>query len=88
MKKSKLLIGFSFVFVEFRQAFLLYDKDSDGAINPKVLGNVMRTLGQNPTEDELKGLINEFDCEGLVIILLNFYFILFCFIRQRIDRFS
>lgn len=25
----------------------------------------MRTLGQNPTEDELKALINEFDCEGL-----------------------
>ena len=24
----------------------------------------MRTLGQNPTEDELKCLINEFDCEG------------------------
>lgn len=24
----------------------------------------MRTLGQNPTEDELKALINEFDCEG------------------------
>jgi Ca2+-binding EF-hand superfamily protein len=50
--------------VEFQQAFLLYDKDSDGAISPKVLGNVMRTLGQNPTEDELKCLINEFDCEG------------------------
>jgi calmodulin len=50
--------------VEFQQAFLLYDKDSDGAISPKVLGSVMRTLGQNPTEDELKGLINEFDCEG------------------------
>ncbi|CAF4719383.1 unnamed protein product [Rotaria sp. Silwood1] len=53
---------------EFRQAFLLYDKDSDGAISPKVLGNVMRTLGQNPTEDELKGLINEFDCEGKGLI--------------------
>ncbi|UJR16517.1 hypothetical protein I4U23_003419 [Adineta vaga] len=53
---------------EFRQAFLLYDKDSDGAINPKVLGNVMRTLGQNPTEDELKGLINEFDCDGKGLI--------------------
>ena len=52
------------LFLEFRQAFLLYDKDSDGAISQKVLGNVMRTLGQNPTEDELKGLINEFDCEG------------------------
>ncbi|CAF0845109.1 unnamed protein product [Adineta steineri] len=53
---------------EFRQAFLLYDKDSDGAINPKVLGHVMRTLGQNPTEDELKGLINEFDCDGKGLI--------------------
>ncbi|CAF1132675.1 unnamed protein product [Rotaria magnacalcarata] len=53
---------------EFRQAFLLYDKDSDGAISPKVLGSVMRTLGQNPTEDELKGLINEFDCEGKGLI--------------------
>ncbi len=52
--------------VEFRQAFLLYDKDSDGVISPKVLGNVMRTLGQNPTEAELKGLINEFDCDGIV----------------------
>ncbi|CAF0924890.1 unnamed protein product [Adineta steineri] len=56
---------------EFRQAFLLYDKDSDGAISPKVLGSVMRTLGQNPTEDELKGLINEFDCEGKGLIDFN-----------------
>ncbi|CAF0920360.1 unnamed protein product [Rotaria sordida] len=56
---------------EFRQAFRLYDKDSDGAISPKVLGSVMRTLGQNPTEDELKGLINEFDCEGKGLIDFN-----------------
>ncbi|CAF3736778.1 unnamed protein product [Rotaria sp. Silwood1] len=63
-----------------RDSFLVYDlkrlenftdeqiQDSDGAISPKVLGNVMRTLGQNPTEDELKGLINEFDCEGKGLI--------------------
>ncbi len=63
--------------VEFRQAFLLYDKDSDGAISPKSLGSVMRTLGQNPTEDELKDLINEFDCEGL---FKNFYILLLSFI--------
>ncbi|CAF1274698.1 unnamed protein product [Adineta ricciae] len=56
---------------EFRQAFLLYDKDSDGAISPKVLGSAMRTLGQNPTEDELKALINEFDCEGKGLIDFN-----------------
>ncbi len=67
--------------VEFRQAFRLYDKDSDGAISPKVLGNVMRTLGQNPTEDELKGLINEFDCEGLFYILALFLMWLVLFDR-------
>jgi len=33
----------------------------------------MRTLGQNPTEDELKGLINEFDCEGSNSLLFWFY---------------
>ena len=60
-----------FSFLEFRQAFHLYDKDADGAISPKVLGSVMRTLGQNPTEDELKGLINEFDCEGKGLIDFN-----------------
>lgn len=77
------------VILEFRQAFLLYDKDSDGAISPKVLGSVMRTLGQNPTEDELKGLINEFDCEGLFsfdnVLMMIRIFLLFS--RQRINRF-
>ena len=67
--ENLIILLFSFFFVEFRRAFLLYDKDSDGAISPKVLGNVMRTLGQNPTEDELKSLINEFDCEGLFYLL-------------------
>ncbi len=85
-KYEEIILLFLFVFVEFRQAFRLYDKDSDGAISPKVLGNVMRTLGQNPTEDELKSLINEFDCEGWIIysiLFFNYFFL----VRQRINRF-
>ncbi len=76
--------------LEFRQAFLLYDKDSDGAINPKVLGSVMRTLGQNPTEDELKDLINEFDCEGLFTrFFIGFFFIdFFCFVGKGLIDFN
>lgn len=62
------------LFTEFHQAFILYDKDFDGAINPRVLGNVMRTLGQNPTEDELKSLINEFDCDGSRYLWHSFFF--------------
>ncbi len=46
----------------------------------------MRTLGQNPTEDELKALINEFDCEGLDIFsMIDFIFYLFLLGKGLID---
>jgi calmodulin len=49
---------------EFREAFQLFDKDGDGTITTKMLGTVMRSLGQNPTEVELQDMINEVDCDG------------------------
>ena len=49
---------------EFKEAFFLCDKDGDGAIAVKELGTVMRSLGLNPTEDELQGMINEIDIDG------------------------
>ena len=54
----------SFVFLEFKEAFLLFDKDGDGTITTKELGTVMRSLGQNPTEAELQDMINEVDADG------------------------
>ena len=38
--------------------------DGSGNISIKELGTVMRTLGENPTEDELQDLINKFDEDG------------------------
>ena len=49
---------------EFKAAFELFDKDRDGAINNKELGTVMRNLGQNPSEEELKQMIREVDLNG------------------------
>eukprot|EP00918_Siedleckia_nematoides_P002298 GHVU01005223.1.p3 GENE.GHVU01005223.1~~GHVU01005223.1.p3 ORF type:complete len:150 (+),score=37.62 GHVU01005223.1:178-627(+) len=49
---------------EFKEAFSLFDKDSDGTITTKELGTVMRSLGQNPTEAELQDMINEVDVDG------------------------
>uniref|UniRef100_A0A3P9H5N5 EF-hand domain-containing protein n=1 Tax=Oryzias latipes TaxID=8090 RepID=A0A3P9H5N5_ORYLA len=40
-------------FVELREAFLEFDKDKDGYISCKDLGNLMRTMGYMPTEMEL-----------------------------------
>ena len=52
---------------EYREAFSMFDKDSDGCISTKELGVAMRALGQNPTEQELQAIINEVDIDGYYV---------------------
>ena len=49
---------------QFHYLFDLFDKDSSGTITTKELGTVMRNLGQNPSEEELKQMIREVDLNG------------------------
>ncbi|XP_052766940.1 neo-calmodulin-like [Mya arenaria] len=49
---------------EFREAFSLFDKDGDGMITTQELGIVMKSLGQKPTDNDLKDMINEVDIDG------------------------
>lgn len=42
----------------------MFDKDSNGWMNIKELGVAMRTLGMNPTEEELLNMVNEYDIDG------------------------
>lgn len=49
---------------EYRESFALFDKNGDGAIDVKELGQVMRSLGQDPTEDELKDMIHDVDSDN------------------------
>jgi len=49
---------------EYREAFKMFDEDGDGTITTKELGRVMETLGQKPTEQELRDMINEVDSDG------------------------
>jgi len=49
---------------EMKEAFNLFDKDGDGKITTKELSVVMRSLGQKPTEAELKDMIREVDIDN------------------------
>ena len=49
---------------EFKEAFTVFDENGDGVITTKELGNVMKTLGQNPTEAELQHMVQEVDADG------------------------
>ena len=49
---------------EFKEAFSLFDKDADGAITTTEIGTVMRSLGQNLSEAELQGMIQEADADN------------------------
>ncbi|XP_022143145.1 calmodulin-like [Momordica charantia] len=49
---------------EFEEAFSMLDQDCDGCITIEELGMAMRSLDVNPTEKELKIMVNEVDVDG------------------------
>lgn len=49
--------------LEMKEAFKLFDKNGDGFINGKELGFMLRSLGRNPTEEEVFNLMAEVDVD-------------------------
>ncbi|KAI3937324.1 hypothetical protein MKW98_001895 [Papaver atlanticum] len=50
--------------LEFQEAFCLFDKDGDGCITIEELATVIRSMDQNPTEEELQEMMSEVDVNG------------------------
>ncbi|KAL4966327.1 uncharacterized protein BDV14DRAFT_171428 [Aspergillus stella-maris] len=48
---------------QFREVFSVFDKDGNGDIDAQELGEVMRSLGQAPTDAELQDIIDELDVD-------------------------
>lgn len=53
-----------FLLEEFKAAFDLFDKDGSGTISSDELITVMRSLGQNPTHEEISDMMREVDSDG------------------------
>ena len=56
---------------EYKKAFDIYDKDKDEKINLTELENIMKSIGQNPSESELQDMINEIDIDGEGVITFD-----------------
>lgn len=53
---------------EYKDAFSLFDRNNDGIITTRELSAIMRSLGFNPTEEELQTMINNVDYDGNGVI--------------------
>ena len=49
---------------DFRKAFQLFDKDGNGKITSDELCDVMRSLGQKPSDSEVEAMIQQADQDG------------------------
>lgn len=70
---------------EFKEAFALFDKDGDGNITGSELGVVLRSLGQNPTEAEVKEMAAEVDTKGQGTINVQEFLQLMARKMQQVD---
>ena len=48
-----------FLLLDYREAFANYDKNGDGTIDENELMYVMRSLGENPSEDQMAYIMHE-----------------------------
>jgi len=64
-KQAQLLDKLSHEEIEnYKKAFSIYDKNGNGTIEENELLFLMRTLGENPTEDQMSIIMHEMDTDG------------------------
>ena len=53
------------LYLEYKEAFQLFDKDGGGTISTKELKQVFEALGQHPSEEDVQSMISEVDQDGM-----------------------
>lgn len=64
-----------FWFLEYKEAFALFDRRGTGAIQRESLGDLLRALGQNPTQAEVSEIVASAPRDGKPV--------LFCFLQEK-----
>ena len=66
---------------EYKTVFDIFDKDKDGKISKKILGDIIRILGTYHSKNDLEK-INE-TLKSDLILMMNFYKFLKKFIQRK-----
>ncbi|KAF9171109.1 hypothetical protein BGX21_002712 [Mortierella sp. AD011] len=56
------------VYRKFKEGFSLFDRKGNGTIEATSLGDLLRALGQNPTQSQVRDLVAEADPSGSNVI--------------------
>ena len=56
--------------IEYKEAFALFDKKGTGGVPRETLGDLLRALGQNPTQAEVADIVASAPREGESVILV------------------
>jgi Ca2+-binding EF-hand superfamily protein len=65
------MLGLISNYSEYKEAFALFDKKGTGAVPRETLGDLLRALGQNPTQAEVSEIVagaprdGKSQCRGL-----------------------
>ncbi|KAL0934314.1 calmodulin, partial [Colletotrichum truncatum] len=70
---------------QYKEVFDLFDKDGTGDITAQELGEVMRSLGLNPSDTELNDMVNEVDADNNGTIDFNGVFVLCLTLAQPLS---
>ena len=60
--------SFLYLFAEYKEAFALFDKRGTGAVPREILGDLLRALGQNPTQAEVSEIVASAPRDGMYYI--------------------
>ena len=72
---------------EYKEAFQIFDRHGEGAISSKELGTIMRSLGLNPSDEDLKEISESFDNEkNNNLIDFNSFLIIMAKRKNDIDK--
>jgi hypothetical protein len=61
---------------EYKEAFALFDKRGTGAVPRETLGDLLRALGQNPTQAEVAEIVSSAPRDGELLFLLPILWLL------------